>query len=432
MATSSTQQPERYDDEIDLVELIANLWKEKWVIAASTLLITIIGGVYAFTSTPIYRASAQIQTPSSGDLAELNNTQIISTNPNKVFSDFLGLLESDAHKSRLINEHKPTIAEALGIPEDKITIETLNLENLYTINFPPKKKLENSLEPDIYSITTEGENRTALAKLINQNVELATAQLLNQWKLEFDKIKSVKSNKINSDFDLLKQNTAERRENKITQLTEQHKLQIKNIQDELNGRKSYVLNIRKDRISELKEAIKIAGKLGIIQPSTLSRLSRSNLEAPSSSSQVEVNTEIKGQGEPLYLRGTNLLIAELESLESLSSKTFLDTRIRELETTLATLKNNREIEILKARESDKAFNEELQSLQEQLRKLDGTIFPQDIKISFLNDQPNTPAKPIKPKKLLIIVISSLLGGIIGLFIAIGRIIYKNAKLKETD
>ncbi|WP_029890086.1 Wzz/FepE/Etk N-terminal domain-containing protein [Polycyclovorans algicola] len=49
------------DDEIDLRELVAALWRGKWWIMLFTLLATVLAGVYAFTATPQFKSEATLQ-----------------------------------------------------------------------------------------------------------------------------------------------------------------------------------------------------------------------------------------------------------------------------------------------------------------------------------------------------------------------------------
>lgn len=54
------QKPEQYsysDDEIDLRELFATLWRGKWIILATTLLFAVGGVAYAFSQPNVYTAS---------------------------------------------------------------------------------------------------------------------------------------------------------------------------------------------------------------------------------------------------------------------------------------------------------------------------------------------------------------------------------------
>ena len=416
-----------YNDEIDLVELIANLWREKWTIAFAIASGLILGVGYLLITPPTYRASTQLEPPSAAELAPLNNTQIVTVNPGEAFADLLSILESDAHRAELVTKEKTLLASIYTIAEADLDLEAINFQSLYTINYPEPKREETSLEPNIYLLTSEGHNRDLLKTLLDRNISLATQQLLKQWKTTFEKSRSAKLNKANTDFERLTQAAKERRDNAITRLTEENLLQTKQLEDELAARKRYVLDNRANNIIELEEALKIATALGLNQPSSLSRLG-TQLR---SGQQVEVNTEINNQQDPLYLRGTKLLDAELENLKGLSNTTFLDTKIIELETELQKLKANRDIEILSTRESDVAFSDDLQSLRETIQRLTVTEFPENFTVDFQNAPTVAPLSPIKPKRMLILVVSILLGGVVGFFIAIARIVYNNHRIHTT-
>jgi uncharacterized protein involved in exopolysaccharide biosynthesis len=45
------------EDEIDLRELLQKIWKGRWIIIFTALFCGVLGGIYAFTATPVYRAT---------------------------------------------------------------------------------------------------------------------------------------------------------------------------------------------------------------------------------------------------------------------------------------------------------------------------------------------------------------------------------------
>ncbi|MBL8370316.1 MAG: polysaccharide biosynthesis tyrosine autokinase [Burkholderiaceae bacterium] len=53
------------DDEIDLLGLLDTLLDAKWLIAAAVVVVTLLGGAYAFLSRPIYQANTLIQVEES-------------------------------------------------------------------------------------------------------------------------------------------------------------------------------------------------------------------------------------------------------------------------------------------------------------------------------------------------------------------------------
>jgi capsular polysaccharide biosynthesis protein len=61
MSNESHSTMQRYDDEIDLAELVAELWKRKWIIIGVTVACTILGVAYALSKEAIYEYSTTIQ-----------------------------------------------------------------------------------------------------------------------------------------------------------------------------------------------------------------------------------------------------------------------------------------------------------------------------------------------------------------------------------
>ncbi len=59
-------QADGVEDEIDLAALVGTLYEGRWLIAALTALALLLGGVYAFTATPIFKADALVQVEESG------------------------------------------------------------------------------------------------------------------------------------------------------------------------------------------------------------------------------------------------------------------------------------------------------------------------------------------------------------------------------
>ena len=55
------QTPNIEDDEIDLRELFATIWKYKNFIAIFTFIVILLAGIYAFMKTPIYELTSDIQ-----------------------------------------------------------------------------------------------------------------------------------------------------------------------------------------------------------------------------------------------------------------------------------------------------------------------------------------------------------------------------------
>ena len=72
------EQPQNYDDEIKLTDIIRFIWDGKWVISGITAVTTIIAVIYLINATKIYQATLEIFPISSIESAkyeELNNSK---------------------------------------------------------------------------------------------------------------------------------------------------------------------------------------------------------------------------------------------------------------------------------------------------------------------------------------------------------------------
>jgi len=171
---------------------------------------------------------------------------------------------------------------------------------------------------------------------------------------------------------------------------------FKDIQSEMSIRQQrlhdQVASLRKiekerrlDRVVQLQEAANIARSLDLKEP-------------------MQIGPEVKyqgvaNQGLPLYYLGYQLLEAELSALKS--------------------------------RENDDPFIGELRGLQQKLSEL------QELKLDINKfgvvtvDQFALPAaKPIKPKKALILAVGGVLGLMLGVFVALIRRAVKNRKVEQ--
>lgn len=65
------------EDEIDLRELFQTIWKNKIFIVIFTIIITLLGGIYAFSKTPIYEIKANVEVGYIGNEKHLLNPKAL-------------------------------------------------------------------------------------------------------------------------------------------------------------------------------------------------------------------------------------------------------------------------------------------------------------------------------------------------------------------
>ena len=161
----------------------------------------------------------------------------------------------------------------------------------------------------------------------------------------------------------------------------QRELEVKgrNIQQQIDTLRQVVKERRTDRIARLKEALQVAEAIGVEKP-------------PLIGPQVDQQLSAIMEGSLMYMRGTKALRAEIKALE--------------------------------ARISDDPFIPALRGLQEQLALYENeklnfdrvAVFRQDGAVEASDD-------PIKPRKILILVVGVILGGLIGCGVALLGFLY---------
>lgn len=146
--------------------------------------------------------------------------------------------------------------------------------------------------------------------------------------------------------------------------------------------RSTALQRRMDRIAILKEALSVANAVGAHNPqATIGR-------TPSSEELSEFV-----DGSLTYMRGAKAIEAEMKVLE--------------------------------ARQSDDPFVPELRNLQEQLSFLKSVnVQPENVSTFTLDSAAEVPETPVKPKKALVVALGVVLGGMLGVFLALIRYFFR--------
>jgi LPS O-antigen subunit length determinant protein (WzzB/FepE family) len=189
---------------------------------------------------------------------------------------------------------------------------------------------------------------------------------------------------------------------KLQEYKTEQQYELATLSETIIARKSYLLAQRFDTTSELNNALKIATILGIEKPTNTSLLSTKDQA-------VSFSAELNNTTPELYLKGTKLLQTEIEILKTSDNDTFIDDDLRGMEAQKSLLENNLHIK-------------QLENEKDRLLKNTKTL-------TFYSTSFNAPRSPVEPKKTLIVAIGILLGGFIGLFFAIIRIVMRKYKTR---
>lgn len=344
--------PSPNSDEIDLLELCHGLWQQKWLVAAATMLGTVLAAAVAFTTTPVYEASASILPPQQSSISNLN-LGLSEAGINSF--DVLGVYTL-VKRSALSDELRREVFEKLYLPslsaEDKKTNrQTLwaDFNKIFNV-----KQSSDKNRPELYLLSIQGEDATLSASWVNEIMQMVEVKTKGQMHANVEAEVTVKLNAVKQTISVLQAAAQKNRE---------------------------------DRIVRLREALQVAEAVGLESP---------RVTAGKTSTDGELAEFVDGN--LMYMRGAKAIRAELDVLES--------------------------------RKNDDPFITELSALRNQINFLERVKFePADAAVFVVDSMAETPDKPIKPKKALILVLGVLLGGVLGVFAALIRLMLVKRTVK---
>ena len=406
------QQPahDYRDDEIDLFELFATLWREKVTIVAITVLITLFGGGYAFLAKPTYEVSVNLN-PEASEAVQILSGLSFGDSLKVSVDGYVRFIESPAFLETLYNQgYFDELFEGRRPESSEIALRAIS--SLFQVKQLGTKK-ESSIYP--YEVKLLVSDPLVGEHLLNQVLSLADSQLSFDARSKYESLKANKISTLKQKRLTLEAELLAKRNDEITRLKEADELELRELNEQLEIKTTSYFEDLSDRMKSLEEAIAIAKSLNLVEPVALDRLVRKN-ERLGANQVVEVVSSNKA--DPLYMRGTRLLTAELEQLRSRPKDYVPDAEIKKIKDQIEALKTNNKIDILKSRKSDESFNETLQSIRAELAKLQAESFPDNLQFQFANGKAIAGSSPIKPKKLLILALSVVIGGLVGIVVAL--------------
>lgn len=417
------QQPNRpvYAYEIDLFKLAQSIWQEKILIITITAVTTVLALIYALTATPVYQVQSIVKPAAVKDLDELNSTGIYKLTPAEALVQVGASLESYETRLGYFKAHQD-LFEPLLSPNKSVeqNFEQINRENIKVLKTDAKNSSSFSDYVGIQLQYPKGINGAAIA---NGFIEHAVS-------LEKQRIADSLEVGINNRLErLIRRNSNARagyeasKEAQVAKLTEDDALRKAQLTDELAALREELKVRRQNRIMQLDEAISIAKSLGIKKPATPSSLANEGR-----SSGNVIRTEVNNNQNPLYFMGTEALSAERDALMTRENDDFTSGRIVEINTALKLLENNRQIEVLNARENEDLFLAELAENRKETFRLNNLRINMDkLNLVRIDQAAIEPISPIKPNKKLIVAVGVVLGGMLGVFAALIRSVTRKRK-----
>ncbi|MBD8095290.1 LPS O-antigen chain length determinant protein WzzB [Pseudomonas fluorescens] len=402
-------------DEIDLFELFHAIWRQKILIVGCTLLAGVLGAGYAMVTPKQYEVSSVLRPAAINELDALNRSEVYKLPPSEALVKVGAQLDSYGARLAFFKSHEELFKAYLrpGLSVEQ-SFENFN-RSAISLSVPDSKAAESpnsAIRLELqYPSDVDG------VAILNGLVDYAIAAQREQVGADLKVIVNNRLTELKGKIDAARANYDTEKESKIAVLLEADRLKRARLQDELKGLRLQMKIERTDRLAELAEAISIAKSMGINQPTTPSSMADTNRAG---SSQV-VRTEISNQKIPLYFLGTEALEAERNALQKRTSDDFTSGRIAEIGKELQLLDTNREVEILQKRGNEDIFLRDVEPLRTEIARLRSlNIDMSNLELVSVDRRAQEPLGPIKPRKLMILVLSLVAGAFVGVLIALIR------------
>ena len=354
------------DDEIDLFELWNGLVEEKWTVFISFIAVVVVAAVYAFSVTPVYKATSYLLPPTQEDVLPMNELSLLlnananananAYNVKDVFDTFKTNLESRQNLTVLFDQYDliklyesdyEELSEKEKIKAQKEAFDEF-VQNFSVTPFNKKSELDG-FSVSLALPLPEQE----VAKRVNELVVMAQKETVQQL---------------------------------YTQIHSEKVTRERQLKEKIATARKVELDRRLDKLARLNEAIVITQSLNIQKPIS---------KGPS----LNINNvnRAESQNFPLYMLGSDLLMAEKKVLE--------------------------------ARKNDDPFIENLRTWQQTLQQLQNLKIAKEAFGVVRIDAVATYADKVKPKQALILAVGGVLGLMLGIFIALIRRAIKNRKEK---
>lgn len=350
--------PSFSSDEIDLRELVLVLWRSKFTIVATTLVAVVLAAGYVYFSTPIYQTQAKALPPAAAGLEAYNKAYRMS---GPAVADVVSNL-SDMARERLMGEAIPILSPDNAYQYFARHVASTALRR----NFFETHYLSSPYVADSLAGTSHEQLWVQFADQLAVTVPRRPADgqyITVTWTGSDPAAIAEWTN-------TYMQMAIEAAQNELAgNLSSSVRTMYSSLEDQIASLRAGAQKEREQQIIRLTEALHLAESIGLHKPSDAGNLITSY------------------SGETAYMRGADAL--------------------------------RNEIVLLKNRVSDDPFIPELTGVLMRQALLDTVaVEPQDIGVARIDEMATRPVSPIKPRKALILALSVVLGGMLGVFIVL--------------
>lgn len=402
--------------DVDFFGILKLIWQGRRLILLLSTLFGLSAYIYTRLITSEYQVASVLRPVALNSLDALNRSGVYTLPPDEALTRVGSALESYGVRLGFFRANQALFSylQRPGVTLEQ-SFESFNRASLKVIT---------------PSISKDG-SRNALIRLeLNYPEGVDGAQILNgfvEYAIEVERkrieadLKIIIENRLvelEGSIDAARAEYDVSKQARIATLLEADGVQRSQLQDELVALRKQLKVGRRDRIAQLKEAIDIAQSLGIQKPTTPSGLSESSRAGEG----LTMYTEINNQQIPLYFMGVEILEAERSALLKRNSDDFTEARIAHIAREMWMLQNNREVEVLEQRENEELFLSGVQPFRAEIARLGkaGNLDFSGIQLVAIDRKALEPLDPIKPRKILFVVLGMAFGCAAGVLIVLMR------------
>ncbi|MGM0984780.1 MAG: Wzz/FepE/Etk N-terminal domain-containing protein [Pseudomonadota bacterium] len=341
-----------HDDEIDLRDL-ALMLIEGWHWIVGTLVLTLVAAIaYLAVATPTYETRFRAVPAASANFSGFNLLSGFTITPEEAYRAFGNRLSSYQNFESFVEDNPEMFSLNDGANKSRVFSERLSIDGLN-----PGRD-----ERSVLNLTYRYPQGEQGAEVLNAYASATAEEIWDTLRSRFD---------------------------------EYNNAQIARLQTELELQKESLKGAREDRLFVLEQAITVARRLEIEKPTTPQQFGRQ----PTGSEVIYAN--ISGDGSlPLYFMGYQTLEADRDTLRDAIDQGLSNGEIRETE---QQLKQRQRIATLLDSGRLYGIDEGVESNHtERVIDVVEYAFP--------------PTTPSEPRKVLILALSLVLGGMLGVML----------------
>lgn len=421
--------PSGNDDEIDLGDLLAKLLAQYKLVLAITVAGTLLAIVVALYMPNIYQRQVILSVPYASDLAGLNSNGYIAYTPQSIFTRYYQELRSPKNFEEFIKENISLAEMFPGADKtESALIDELRGDFLIEI-LEPKPAEKNAIvsNPSRLAVQLSGENEALIVDFLNDYAGNIDQQLISEIAVQQNIRIAAELQDIVKDIGLLRGSALRAREAEIARMEQKNQTTISQLNAEISALLAKSDTDKYHMIVAITDAFAIAKKLKIKKPTNLSNL---GMISDQHSTKTEINLTDR-QELPLYLMGTDYLVAKTEELKQRGSNIPFVKEYSALKQEINIVENDAVLTALKTRVSDDPYIENLPNLLSRKAQLESMSLDFALAKAVKVEQNATvTGVKVKPQRALIVIVGAVVSGFIALII--GLIVGLASKTRKSE